>query len=149
MRTNIFIVSILFTFAAQSVESAFIRLNFESKICTCNHGSKKESHTSNSEDSIFKNRLKPDKSEAISPSASAKLPDCHSVKDTQAVHACACKKHNEAGNAKELSAFSFQFLEPTTAVILSPFKIQLDSFIEFKTVLALGHFDSLIKPPRI
>lgn len=124
-------------------------LESASKICKCNHGSKKEIHK-NSEDELFteasgqtdasNSKTKKEKTSSHTVKAS-----CHDAKAGEA-HLCSCKKNKkEASNLRNhhqvlVSIDGFHFFESPSEII--------SSSIASENRTLDGFSFSLLKPPR-
>ncbi|PNV72285.1 hypothetical protein BES34_019725 [Leptospira inadai serovar Lyme] len=135
---------ILLTFGIQSVEAAFRQYAFVSLICTCNHASKAETHEADIEDEYFVSKTD-SSSQILSIGRSGKLPDCHSVKNKQSEHECACKKHEKN---YENPGFSFQFLNERSEINFVPSKIDSATVIASEVPLPSGYQGNPFRPPH-
>ncbi|EPG74005.1 hypothetical protein LEP1GSC058_4013 [Leptospira fainei serovar Hurstbridge str. BUT 6] len=135
---------ILLTFGIQSAEAAFKQYAFVSLICTCNHASKAETHNSDPEDDYFVSKTD-SSSSTLSVEQSRTLPDCHSVKDKQSEHECACKKHEKS---YENPGFSFQFLNERSDINLVPNRIDSATIIASDIPLLSGYQGNPFRPPH-
>ncbi|MGJ4731538.1 LIC_11090 family protein [Leptospira levettii] len=124
-------------------------LESNSKICKCNHGSKKEKH-SNSEDQLFLDKQSVNLSASYDPNHShtkelALKPNCHDAKNGEA-HLCSCEK-------KKKDAMSLRMHHQTmdrlnfTFVLTVPI---LFSYLVFESPSTLedGKIPTLLRPPR-
>lgn len=124
-------------------------LESNSKICKCNHGSKKEKH-SNSEDQLFLDKQSVNLSASYDPNHShtkelALKPNCHDAKNGEA-HLCSCEK-------KKKDAMSLRMHHQTmdrpnfTFVLTVPI---LFSYLVFESPSTLedGKKTILLRPPR-
>ncbi|TGK06572.1 hypothetical protein EHO59_00040 [Leptospira semungkisensis] len=141
---RVFILVLTLLFGAQSVHSAFLSVEIENMICTCNHGSSQESHAVNPEDAFFK---KGDHSKLSHSSdhKMSKLPNCHSTTDKTDVHTCPCKKHDKASRA---SVSSSTYIKEIIYLKLNPDYSESDAFIDPNSDLAKGYFPDFLKPPK-
>ncbi|MCW7507008.1 hypothetical protein ND816_04130 [Leptospira levettii] len=124
-------------------------LESNSKICKCNHGSKKEKH-SNSEDQLFLDKQSVNLSASYDPNHShtkelALKPNCHDAKNGEA-HLCSCEK-------KKKDAMSLRMHHQTmdrpnfTFGLMVPI---LFSYLVFESPSTLedGKKTILLRPPR-
>ncbi|XDD46150.1 hypothetical protein AB3N60_15770 [Leptospira sp. WS39.C2] len=124
-------------------------LESNSKICKCNHGSKKEKH-SNSEDQLFleKQSGKISASDETNHSHSKEIalkPSCHDAKDGEA-HLCSCKK-------KKKEAMSLRMHHQTMDRPNFTFGLSLPilfsyTIYESPSTLEDGKILTLLRPPR-
>lgn len=115
-----------------------------SKICHCNHGSKKEIH-SNSEDALFKTHKKSKKiSTLVSGKLDSKL-NCH-TSDSRVPHTCSCKK--KKSSIARLSIYYQTWISDFSLTSISIF-----TFHEFSKPTSFDFLQDewewkIIKPPR-
>ncbi len=123
-------------------------LESASKICKCNHGSKKEVHK-NGEDELFAEGSRGIESHANKEnhekSSETVKPSCHDAKAGE-THLCSCKKNKkEASNLRAhhqvLVSVQGSFFIGSVAEIFS-------IFLPSENLLLEGYSLSLLKPPR-
>lgn len=121
-----------------------------SKICQCNHGSKKEKH-GNAEDKLFSEDQKTSNSlvsthDHQSSSDTAVKPSCHDAKSGEA-HLCSCKKQKK--DAQSLRTHHQTMDRPNLAFgIVTPSIISYTVYEPASTLLS-GRVPYLLRPPRI
>lgn len=125
-------------------------LESNSKICQCNHGSKKEKH-GNAEDQLFSEDRESSTSLVSShdhgnSSEETLKPSCHDAKSGEA-HLCSCKKQKKDAlnlrthhQAMDRPSFAFGFLSPS---------VSFYTMIESSSILLDGRIPFLLRPPRI
>ncbi|MCW7491209.1 hypothetical protein ND861_00940 [Leptospira sp. 2 VSF19] len=121
-----------------------------SKICQCNHGSKKEKH-GNTEDQLFSE----DREETIvvtsshdhqNKSEESIKPSCHDAKSGEA-HLCSCKKQKK--DAVSLRTHHQTMDRPSLAIRLVPPSVIIYTMTESPSTLLDGKIPTLLRPPRI
>nr|WP_208861365.1 hypothetical protein [Leptospira brenneri] len=120
-----------------------------SKICQCNHGSKKEKH-GNAEDQLFSE----DKESSVSLTSShdhrnqseeTLKPSCHDAKSGE-VHLCSCKKQKK--DALSLRSHHQTMDKPNlTFGLVTPVLFSYTIYESTSTLLD-GQVPSLLRPPR-
>ncbi|MCZ8342682.1 MAG: hypothetical protein O9301_06600 [Leptospira sp.] len=124
-------------------------LESASKICKCNHGSKKEVHK-NAEDELFAEGSRGIESHANKEnhekSSETVKPSCHDAKAGE-THLCSCKKNKkEASNLRAhhqvLVSFSTSFFLKSCIEIVS-------NYLSSQNLILEGFSLSLLKPPRV
>lgn len=121
-----------------------------SKICQCNHGSKKEKH-GNTEDQLFSE----DKETSVAVTSShdhqsstheTLKPSCHDAKAGEA-HLCSCKKQKK--DAVSLRMHHQTMDRPSLTNILVPSSDIIYTMTESPSTLLDGKILTLLRPPRI
>lgn len=121
-----------------------------SKICQCNHGSKKEKH-GNSEDQLFSE----DRETSVAVTSSHEhensseetlKPSCHDAKSGEA-HLCSCKKQKK--DAVSLRMHHQTMDRPNLTFILVPSSDIIYTMSESPFALLEGKIPTLLRPPRI
>ncbi|WP_210412786.1 LIC_11090 family protein [Leptospira ognonensis] len=115
-----------------------------SKICHCNHGSKKEIHA-NTEDGLFKTHQKIKKTMSLASDQSLLKENCHSAEPNVA-HTCSCKKKKSSLARLSIyyQAWISNFSQSTFAFILS-FQFSIPSSM---ICIQDEWGRKLLKPPR-
>lgn len=125
-------------------------LESNSKICHCNHGSKKEKH-GNAEDKLFSEG----KTESLSSAhvdnhqttkELALKPNCHEAKDGE-VHLCSCKKKKK--DALSLRSHHQTMDRPNLAFGFTVPSVIFYTINESSSTLEDGRIPTLLRPPRI
>lgn len=121
-----------------------------SKICQCNHGSKKEKH-GNAEDNLFSEDRESSTSLVSShdhgnSSKETLKPSCHDAKSGEA-HLCSCKKQKK--DALNLRTHHQTMDRPSLTIILVPSSDIIYTMTESPSTLEDGRIPSLLRPPRI
>ncbi|MBL0955066.1 MAG: hypothetical protein IBJ01_09895 [Leptospira sp.] len=125
-------------------------LESNSKICKCNHGSKKEKHT-NSEDQLFQEKQsgKISTSDETNHSHTKELalkPSCHDAKAGEA-HLCSCKKKKKDAMSLRMHHQTLDrpdFTFGLTVPILFSYLV-----FESPSTLEDGKLPTLLRPPRL
>ncbi|EOQ89315.1 hypothetical protein LEP1GSC202_0757 [Leptospira yanagawae serovar Saopaulo str. Sao Paulo = ATCC 700523] len=125
-------------------------LETNSKICKCNHGSKKEKHT-NSEDQLFSEsqNIKITSSEEKNHAHTKELalkPSCHDAKDGEA-HLCSCKKKKK--DAMSLRTHHQTMDQPNLTFGIAVPILYFYKIYESPSTLEDGNLPTLLRPPRI
>ncbi|MCU0824129.1 MAG: hypothetical protein MUF77_05755 [Leptospira sp.] len=154
MRAPSFISGLLaIVFLTQSVFLGSGLLGFclesASKICTCNHGSKKEVHK-NSEDALFAEGSKGSEAQDHSNHNEEKQsqtvkPTCHDAKAGE-THLCSCKKSKK--EASNLRAHHQVLVSDRASFILKSSIEIISYFLPSENLTLEGFSLSLLKPPR-
>jgi len=156
-----FWMSILFLAQSLVFPSGLLGCVMESasKICTCNHGSKREVHA-NPEDSQFQNTAPPKRTHKYkshgkkegqkhshSGGSSTHLANCHTAEPGE-IHKCSCSKKKES--ALELRTFHQEWISVAHSSF-PPFEIRvLSSWNIFSQGGILpGYSLSLLRPPKL
>ncbi|TGK02544.1 hypothetical protein EHQ53_13905 [Leptospira langatensis] len=142
---RVFILVLTLLFGAQSVHSAFLAVDLENMICTCNHGSTQENHSASPEDAFFKKEGDSKLSHSSSIHKASKLPSCHSSTDKTDVHTCPCKKHDKSSRARISSS---TYIKEIVYLRLNPDYSESDPFIDANSSLAKGYLPKFLKPPK-
>ncbi|TGL51516.1 hypothetical protein EHQ59_11540 [Leptospira kemamanensis] len=124
-------------------------LESNSKICKCNHGSKKEKHA-NSEDQLFqeKQSTKISTSDNTNHSHTKEIalkPSCHDAKAGEA-HLCSCKKKKK--DATSLRMHHQTMDRPSFTLGLSIPMMFSYTIYESPSTLEDGKIPTLLRPPR-
>ncbi|WP_244932676.1 LIC_11090 family protein [Leptospira yanagawae] len=125
-------------------------LETNSKICKCNHGSKKEKHT-NSEDQLFSEsqNIKITSSEEKNHAHTKELalkPSCHDAKEGEA-HLCSCKKKKK--DAMSLRTHHQTMDQPNLTFGIAVPILFFYTIYESPSTLEDGNLPTLLRPPRI
>lgn len=121
-----------------------------SKICQCNHGSKKEKH-GNAEDQLFSEDRGTTVTLASSqnhqnPEEETMKPSCHDSKSGEA-HLCSCKKQKK--DALSLRTHHQTMDRPNLEMKLVTSSVIIYIMTESPSTLQDGRIPSLLRPPRI
>lgn len=125
-------------------------LESNSKICHCNHGSKKEKH-GNAEDKIFAegNATSVTSADSFDHQTTKELalkPNCHEAKDGEA-HLCSCKKKKK--DALSLRSHHQTMDRPNLAFGFAVPSVIFYTIYESPSTLEDGRIPTLLRPPRI
>lgn len=125
-------------------------LESNSKICQCNHGSKKEKH-GNAEDQLFSEDRETSVTlshshESENTSEVALKPSCHDAKSGEA-HLCSCKKQKK--DALSLRTHHQTMDRPSLTFGLVKSSVIIYTINESPFTLVDGDLPNLLRPPRI
>ncbi|XDD42466.1 hypothetical protein AB3N58_14380 [Leptospira sp. WS60.C2] len=124
-------------------------LESNSKLCKCNHGSKKEKH-GNAEDKLFQDtqNVELKDSEDSSHSVTKELalkPSCHDAKAGEA-HLCSCKKSKKDAMSLRMHHQTMDRPNVTFGILVPTFYSY--SIFESPSTLMDGKIPTLLRPPR-
>lgn len=125
-------------------------LESNSKICHCNHGSKKEKHA-NAEDELFSEGngtsvTSADSNDHQTTKELALKPSCHDAKDGE-VHLCSCKRKKRI--ALSLRSHHQTMDRPNLAFGFAAPSVIFYTINESPSTLEDGRILTLLRPPRI
>lgn len=125
-------------------------LESNSKICKCNHGSKKEKHIS-TEDNLFSksqnSKITSSNEETHAHTKELALkPSCHDAKDGEA-HLCSCKKKKK--DAMSLRMHHQTMDKPRIGLGIEVPVLFSYTIYESPSTLEDGNLPTLLRPPRI
>ncbi|TGK20676.1 hypothetical protein EHO61_01985 [Leptospira fluminis] len=143
MVHRFFIAFIAFLFAGQAMHAAFQRYSYDFSVCTCNHGSASETHSSHEEDQLFAKKILESGTKGISSANNAR--NCHSKEAQEsAPHKCSCKKHEKSSRTLTLAG---PFLKGKPAFRIRPEFYAFESWPDSDSFLTVGHPHDILRPP--